>query len=50
MRDLLLLCTKNINFSYNGDIYTQADGMAMGSPLVPIIVGIFMAELNRTVL
>ena len=50
MSDLLLLCTKNINFSYNWDIYTQADGVVTGSPLVPIIVGIFMAELNRTVL
>ena len=27
MRDLLLLCTKNVHFSYNGDIYTQAETM-----------------------
>ena len=33
MRDLCLLCTKNMNLSYNEDIYTQADGLAMGSPL-----------------
>ena len=36
MRDLLLLCTKNVHFSYNGDIYTQADGVAMGSSLGPV--------------
>ena len=33
MRDRLSVCTKNVHFSYNGDVYTQADGMAMGSPL-----------------
>ena len=32
MRDSLLLCAKNVRFSYNGDIYTQTDGVAMGSP------------------
>ena len=31
-RDPLLLCTKNVRFSYNGDIYTQTDGVTMGSP------------------
>ena len=50
MRDLLLLCTKNVHFSYNGDIYTQADGVAMGSPLGPVLPGIFMVELERTIL
>ena len=50
MRYLLLLCTKNVHFSYNGDIYTQADGVAMGSPLGPVLAGIFMVELERTTL
>ena len=50
MRDLLLLCTKNMHFSYNEDIYTQTDGVAMGSPLSPVLAGIFMAELERTIL
>ena len=50
MRDLLLLCTKNVHFSYNGDIYTQAGGVAMGSPLGPVLAGIFMVELERTIL
>ena len=50
MRDLLLLCTKNMHFSYNGDIYTQTDGVAMGSPLGPVLAGIFTVELERTIL
>ena len=50
MRDLLLLCTKNVHFSYNRDIYTQADGVAVGSPLGPVLAGIFMVELERTIL
>ena len=50
MRDLLLLSTKNVHFSYNGDIYTQADGVAVGSPLGPVHAGIYMVELERTIL
>ena len=50
MRDLLFLCTKNVHFSYNGDNYTQVDGVAMGSPLGPVLAGIFMVELERTIL
>ena len=50
MRDLLLLCTKNVHFSYSGDIYTQANGVAMGSPLNPVLAGIFMVELERPLL
>ena len=47
MRDLLLLCTKNVHFSYNGHIYIQEDGVAMGSPLGPVLAGIFMVELEQ---
>ena len=50
MRDLLLLYTKNLHFSYDGDIYTQADRVAMGSLLGPVLAGIFMFELERTIL
>ena len=49
MRDLLLVCIKNVHFSYNRHIYTQADSVAIGSPLGPILAGIFMVELERTV-
>ena len=39
-----------MHFSYNGDIYTQTDGVAMGSPLGPVLAGIFTVELERTIL
>ena len=48
MKDMLILCTKNVHFSMNGDIYLQIDGVAMGSPLGPVLAGIFMVELERS--
>ena len=52
MRDLLLLCTKKLHFSYNRiqDIYIQTDDVATGLPLGPVFAGIFMAELYGTML
>ena len=50
LRELLLLCTKHIHFSFNGTMYIQKDGAAMGSPLGPFLAGIFMVELECTLL
>ena len=50
MKELLLLCTKNVHFTFNNDIYQQCDGVAIGSPLGQVIAGIFMVELERTLL
>ena len=50
MKELLLLCTKSVHFSYNDSIYVQSDGVAMGSPLGPVLANIFMVELEREVL
>ena len=50
MKYLLILCTKNAHFSLDGQIYIQCDGVAMGSPLGPVLVGIFMVELERTLI
>ena len=47
MKELLLLCTKNVHFTFNNEIYQQCDGVAMGSPLGPVIAGIFMVELEK---
>ena len=47
MKEMLLLCTKNIYFSYNHDIYIQKDGIAMGFPLRPVLAGVFMVNLER---
>ena len=48
MKELLYLCTKNVNFSFNNEIYMQNDGEVMDSPLEPVLAKIFMVELERT--
>ena len=50
MKELLNLCTKSIHFTFGGNIYVQNDGVAMGSPLVPVLANIFMVELERSVI
>ena len=49
MRDLLLLCTKNVHFTFECQIYIQIDGVAAGPPLAPVLADIFMVELERIV-
>ena len=49
VKDLLILFTKNVHFSFNGDIYMRCDGVAMGSPLGPTLAGTLMVELERSV-
>ena len=48
IKKLLTLCTKNVHFSFNNEIYMQTDGVAMGLPLGPVIANIFMVELETT--
>ena len=50
MRELILLCTKNVHFMFNGETFTQVDGVAMGSPLAPILANIFIVELERNLI
>ena len=45
---MLLLCTKDVHFLFADEIYQQTNGVAMGSPLGPILAGIFMVELETT--
>ena len=42
MKKLLTLCTKNVHFTLNNEIYVQNDGVAMGSRLGPILANVFM--------
>ena len=44
IKELLNLCTKSVHFTFGGNIYVQNDGVAMGSPLGPILANIFMVE------
>ena len=39
---LLLKCTMNVQFLFNGNLFRQIDGVAMGSPLGPFLVDIFV--------
>ena len=47
MRELILLCTKNVHFTFTGETFTQVDCVAMRSPLAPILANIFMVKLER---
>ena len=47
MRELILLFTKGVHFPFSGETITEIDSVAMGSPLAPILAGIFMVELER---
>ena len=42
MKGLLTLCTKNVHFAFDNQVYQQNNGVAMGSPLGPVLAGIFM--------
>ena len=46
MNKLLTLCTKNVHFTFNNQVYQQKDKVAMGSLLGPVLAGIFMVELE----
>ena len=51
MEELIKLCTKDDGyFNFNRTAYVQKDGVAMGSPLAPVLAGTFMVELERVVI
>ena len=50
MTELLYLCTKNVHFSFNNEIYMQNNDVAMDSRLGPVLANIFMVELERTII
>ena len=42
----LEIATTNQLFQFNGQLYEQVDGVAMGSPLGPLIANVFMCHLE----
>ena len=44
------ICPKNVSFSYNNEAHAKTDGVTVGSPLHPVLAGIFMVDLKSTVL
>ena len=40
MKDFLLLTTKNVHFPYDNKLYTQKNGVAVRSPLEPVVTRI----------
>ena len=50
MKKLLTLHTKNVHFTFDNQVYQQNDGVAMGSPLGPVLAGIFMIELETLII
>ncbi len=47
LKRLLIICTQESHFQFNGEYYDQVDGVAMGSPLGPLFANIFMSHLEK---
>ena len=47
LKTLLELCTKEVHFTFNKKVYKQTNGVAMGSPLSPVLTNIFMVHLEE---
>ena len=50
MKEMLILCTKNVHYIFESRIYVQTDGIALGSPLGPVLANIFMIQLENSLL
>ena len=49
LMDGIDLCSKQTYFMFNQNIYMQKEGLAMGSPLSPLLAEIFMDNFEKTV-
>ena len=49
IRKMLLKATTDVEFSFDGNMYKQLDGVAMGSPLGPILANIFVGFLESRI-
>ena len=44
LKKLFQFATSETHFHFNGEIYEQVDGVAMGSPLAPVLANLFMGH------
>jgi hypothetical protein len=47
LKRLLIVCTQESHFQFDGKYYDQIDGVAMGSPLGPLFANAFMSNFER---
>ena len=47
LKRLILKCTMNVPFQFDNEVYVQQDGVAMGSPLGPLLADIFYDKSRR---
>ena len=50
MKEIILLCTERVHFTFDGKTYVETSGMAIGSPLGPVLLGIFLVELENNLI
>jgi len=48
LKNLFHFATSRTNFLFKGSFYDQLDGVAMGSPLVPVLANLFMGHHENT--
>ena len=47
LKTLFQFATSKSHFLFEGEIYDQIDGVAMGSPLAPVLANIFMGHYEK---
>ena len=47
LTELLRVATKHQLFQFNGNLYEQIDGVAMGSPLGPLMANAFLCAMEE---
>lgn len=47
LTELLRIATKDQLFQFDGQLYEQVDGVAMGSPLGPLMANVFLCSIEE---